>query len=154
MKLTGLLRACELLEPDCLVLMLKAVKHLSMNVALLDVLQNANAIEILIRILEEQSSSPHSTVGRFIISDILILQLTSRSPAILRKCQTIFSKHATTSAASTDHGKKKLHRRALSHVCSESSRPNLLSNNSPCPSSVTLLAPARVVGRFFGSMMG
>ncbi|KAJ4482552.1 armadillo-type protein [Lentinula aciculospora] len=56
-----LLRACELLEPECLVLMLKAVKHLSMNVSLLDVLQNANAIEILVRILEEQASSPYST---------------------------------------------------------------------------------------------
>ncbi|KAG6902525.1 hypothetical protein C0995_015343 [Termitomyces sp. Mi166 len=56
-----LLRACELLEPECLVLMLKAVKHLSMNANLLDVLQNANAIEILIRILDEQSSGPHST---------------------------------------------------------------------------------------------
>ncbi|KAE9393160.1 hypothetical protein BT96DRAFT_979042 [Gymnopus androsaceus JB14] len=56
-----LLRACELLEPECLVLMLKAVKHLSMNVALLDVLQNANAIEILVRILEEQATSPYST---------------------------------------------------------------------------------------------
>ncbi|KAF5380735.1 hypothetical protein D9757_007156 [Collybiopsis confluens] len=56
-----LLRACELLEPECLVLMLKAVKHLSMNVALLDVLQNANAIEVLVRILEEQSNSPYST---------------------------------------------------------------------------------------------
>ncbi|KAL0576321.1 Protein kinase of the Mitotic Exit Network [Marasmius crinis-equi] len=54
-----LLRACELLEPECLVLMLKAVKHLSMNVTLLDVLQNANAIEILVHILEEQSSGPH-----------------------------------------------------------------------------------------------
>ncbi|KAG6891524.1 hypothetical protein C0992_005059 [Termitomyces sp. T32_za158] len=56
-----LLRSCELLEPECLVLMLKAVKHLSMNANLLDVLQNANAIEILIRILDEQSSGPHST---------------------------------------------------------------------------------------------
>ncbi|KAG5719270.1 Cytokinesis protein sepH [Termitomyces sp. T112] len=56
-----LLRACELLEPECLVLMLKAVKHLSMNAPLLEVLQNANAIEILIRILDEQSSGPHST---------------------------------------------------------------------------------------------
>ncbi|KAG5635281.1 hypothetical protein H0H81_011829 [Sphagnurus paluster] len=56
-----LLRACELLEPECLVQMLKAVKHLSMNATLLDVLQNANAIEILIRILDEQSSGPHST---------------------------------------------------------------------------------------------
>ncbi|CAA7265498.1 unnamed protein product [Cyclocybe aegerita] len=56
-----LLRACELLEPECLVHMLKAVKHLSMNATMLEVLQNANAIEILIRILDEQSSGPHST---------------------------------------------------------------------------------------------
>ena len=61
-KLLGLLRACELLEPACLVQMLKAVKHLSMNPTLLEVLQNANAIEILTRILDEQSSGPHSTV--------------------------------------------------------------------------------------------
>lgn len=58
----GLLRACELLEPECLVQMLKAVKHLSMNATLLDVLQNANALEILIRILDEQSTGPHSAV--------------------------------------------------------------------------------------------
>ncbi|KAI0035206.1 hypothetical protein K488DRAFT_76773 [Vararia minispora EC-137] len=56
-----LLRACELLEPEYLVHMLKAVKHLSMNAMLLEVLQNANAIEILARILDEQSSGPHST---------------------------------------------------------------------------------------------
>ncbi|KAF7299411.1 Cytokinesis protein sepH [Mycena indigotica] len=56
-----LLRSCELLEPECLVQMLKAVKHLSMNATLLEVLQNANAIEILVKILEEQSSGPHST---------------------------------------------------------------------------------------------
>jgi hypothetical protein len=43
--------------------MLKAVKHLSMNATLLEVLQNANAIEILTRILDEHSSGPHSTVG-------------------------------------------------------------------------------------------
>lgn len=57
-----LLRACELLDPDCLVHMLKAVKHLSMNATLLEVLQNANALEILIRILDEQSTGPHSAV--------------------------------------------------------------------------------------------
>jgi hypothetical protein len=56
-----LLRACELLEPDCLVHLLRAVKHLSMNSNLLDVLQNANAIEILVRILDESSSGPHGT---------------------------------------------------------------------------------------------
>ncbi|KAH8077271.1 kinase-like protein [Cristinia sonorae] len=56
-----LLRACELLEPQYLVNMLKAVKHLSMNATLLEVLQNANAIEILVKILDEQSTGPHST---------------------------------------------------------------------------------------------
>lgn len=55
-----LLRACELLEPDHLVVILKAVKHLSMNPTLLDALQNANAIEILVRILDEHSAGPHS----------------------------------------------------------------------------------------------
>jgi len=58
----GLLRACELLEPECLVQMLKAVKHLSMNATLHEVLQNANALEILIRILEEHTSGPQSAV--------------------------------------------------------------------------------------------
>ncbi|KAL1733487.1 hypothetical protein EV714DRAFT_204640 [Schizophyllum commune] len=56
-----LLRACELLEPECLAQMLKAIKHLSMNPTLLEVLQNANAIEILVRILDEQSTGPHGT---------------------------------------------------------------------------------------------
>ena len=58
----GLLRACELLDPEHLVHMLKAVKHLSMSPTLLEVLQNANAIEILVKILDEQSIGPHSTV--------------------------------------------------------------------------------------------
>ncbi|KAG8969493.1 hypothetical protein FRC03_002354, partial [Tulasnella sp. 419] len=56
-----LLRACELLDPEHLVVMLKAVKHLSMSPTVLDVLQNANSIEILVRILEEQATGPHST---------------------------------------------------------------------------------------------
>lgn len=42
--------------------MLKAIKHLSMNATILEVLQNANAIEILARILDEQCSGPHSAV--------------------------------------------------------------------------------------------
>jgi hypothetical protein len=51
--------------------MLKAIKHLSMNAMLLEVLQNANAIEILTRILDEQSSGPHSTARRY--SNVLVL---------------------------------------------------------------------------------
>jgi len=63
--LVGLLRACEdtdKLDPQYLVLMLKAIKQLSMNANLLEVLQNANAIEILVKILDNQSTGPHSTV--------------------------------------------------------------------------------------------
>lgn len=63
--LLGLLRACELLEPQYLVNMLKAVKHLSMNATLLEVLQNANALEILIRLLDEQSSGSYSAASIF-----------------------------------------------------------------------------------------
>ncbi|KAH9059932.1 hypothetical protein EDB87DRAFT_1822411 [Lactarius vividus] len=44
--LGGLLRAYELSEPEYLVHMLKAIKHLSMNAMVLEVLQNANPIEI------------------------------------------------------------------------------------------------------------
>lgn len=54
-----------MLEPEYLVNMLKAVKHLSMNATLLEVLQNANAIEILVKILDEQSTGLHSTVSLY-----------------------------------------------------------------------------------------
>lgn len=64
----GLLRACELLEKKSmetvhLVQLLKAVKHLSMSPALLEALQNANALEILVRLLDERNSGQHSTVS-------------------------------------------------------------------------------------------
>jgi hypothetical protein len=104
----GLLRACELLEPECLVQMLKAVKHLSMNATMLEVLQNANALEILIRILEEQSSGPHSTVSHVFNERSNMLRILHH-----RKSQTMSSKHATTSAVSINQDKKKLHKLEL-----------------------------------------
>lgn len=85
------MRACELLEGDCLVQMLKAVKHLSMNPNLLEVLQNANAIEILIKLLDEDRAGPHGTVGRF--SDVRI----SYALCIPRRYPITSSKLATTS---------------------------------------------------------
>lgn len=88
----GLMRACELLEGDCLVQMLKAVKHLSMNANLLEVLQNANAIEILIKLLDEDRAGPHSTVGPF--SDARVPYLFCAP----RKYPTTSSKLATISA--------------------------------------------------------
>ncbi|KZS90479.1 hypothetical protein SISNIDRAFT_475331 [Sistotremastrum niveocremeum HHB9708] len=56
-----LLRACELLEPEHLIHMLKAIKHLSMSANLLDVLQNSNSIDILVRLLDEHGTGPHGT---------------------------------------------------------------------------------------------
>lgn len=44
-------------------MLLKAIKHLSMSPSLLDGLQNANCIEILITILTNQASGQHSTVS-------------------------------------------------------------------------------------------
>jgi hypothetical protein len=90
------LRTCELLEPECLVQMLKAVKHLSMNASLFEVLQNANALEILIHILDEQLSGLHSTVCFIIIIEfgdyrIHLVFGTRKSPIM-------YSRHVTTSA--------------------------------------------------------
>jgi len=91
----GLLRACELLEPECLVQMLKAVKHLSMNQTLLDVLQNANAIEILTKILDEQSTGSHSTVSHG--PPVVVVEVVTFSEN--RKCQITFSRRVIISAA-------------------------------------------------------
>ncbi|KAG8817392.1 hypothetical protein FRC17_011250 [Serendipita sp. 399] len=56
-----LLRGCELVEPEYLIILLKAIKHLSLSPSLLDVLQNANSIEILITLLTQHMSGPHGT---------------------------------------------------------------------------------------------
>lgn len=96
--------------------MLKAVKHLSMNSTLLDVLQNANAIEILVRILDEQSSGPHSTVCVLAVTMMSFTYLESR------KCPIISSRPASTSAASTNRVKRRPHKLELSLVSNESLR--------------------------------
>jgi hypothetical protein len=75
------------------VLMLKAVKHLSMNPTLLEVLQNANAIEILIRILDEQATGPHSAVSS---NDWLPVTEHILTPSP-RKYQITFSKRVIIS---------------------------------------------------------
>jgi hypothetical protein len=93
----GLLRACELLEPECLVQMLKAVKHLSMNQTLLDVLQNANAIEILTKILDEQGTGSHSTVRLWWIISLSLNLINGVLDD--RKCRITFSRHAIISVA-------------------------------------------------------
>lgn len=88
----GLLRACELLEPETLVQLLKAVKHLSMNATLLDVLQNANAIEILTKILDEQSSGPHSAVRitiTMVYAHLTTINIQEMSNHIFQTCYNL-----------------------------------------------------------------
>ena len=60
---SGLMRACEQSRTDVLVQLLKAVKHLSMSASLLETLQNSNALDILVRLLDNHSSGPHATVN-------------------------------------------------------------------------------------------
>ena len=76
--------------------MLKAIKHLSMNATLLEVLQNANAIEILTRILDEQSSGLHSTVRYKSPFLILCPVYNNTYYPLSRKCRIIYSRRATT----------------------------------------------------------
>ena len=103
----GLLRGCEILEPEYLVALLKAIKHLSMSQSLLDPLQNANAIEILIELLEKHNScSPHYTVGPYSKYLGVVFYFPCRSRRI------ISSKHVTTFADSTRGVRKKLHKPA------------------------------------------
>ena len=71
--------------------MLKAVKHLSMSATLLEVLQNANAIEILVKILDEQSSGPYSTVCCYLLMVPCNMLMTCT-----RKCVTMSSRPVTT----------------------------------------------------------
>lgn len=65
-----------------------------MNATLLDVLQNANALEVLIRILDEQSSGPHGTVWN---SAMILVSDDSPDANYFRKCPIISSRHAITS---------------------------------------------------------
>lgn len=51
-----------MLEPQLLVTALKAIKHLSTSPELIDVLQNSNAIEVLVRLLGQNNKGPHSNV--------------------------------------------------------------------------------------------
>lgn len=79
----GILRACEVLQPHHLVILLKSVKHLSMNVVLLDILQQANAIDVLVKILEAQDQGPHATV-RSSVGISVVSALTSSSLGVVK----------------------------------------------------------------------
>jgi hypothetical protein len=105
----GLLRGCEILEPEYLPALLKAIKHLSMSQSLLDPLQNANAIEILIELLEKHHScSPHYTVSLHDIYVGVVFYFHRRSHRITS------SKHVITFADSTKAVRKKLRKPASS----------------------------------------
>jgi hypothetical protein len=62
------LNTCNFLEPVLLVEILKSIKHLSTNTSTLEVLQNANAIEILTDVLGRHMAGPQSKVRFPILS--------------------------------------------------------------------------------------
>lgn len=142
------MRACELLEPEYLVQMLKAVKHLSMNASLLDVLQNANSIEILVRILDEHSSGPHITVNRYFED-----YRCQTNVCLRRKFRTTYSRRVITYVASIKLGRKKRHRQVSFRASNASLSLALLSDNSLYRFFVTLQARRRVVEHCFGNTM-
>ena len=60
----GLLKACESLSKKLLVIAIKAIKHLSTSPQLIEVLQNSNAMEILVGILGKNIKSSHANVSQ------------------------------------------------------------------------------------------
>jgi hypothetical protein len=61
---SGLLRACSSLSSPWLATTVKAVKHLSTSPPLLDVLQNADAIAVLVKVLDENLARSGTNVSR------------------------------------------------------------------------------------------
>lgn len=64
-KLTypGLLKACDSLPRKLLVTAIKAIKHLSTSPQLIEVLQNSNAMEVLVGLLGKTTRGLHSNVS-------------------------------------------------------------------------------------------
>ena len=92
------LNTCSALEPALLVVLLKSVYHLSTTASTLEVLQNANAIEIVTDVLADNISGPHSTVSIQFLSVILTNQLSTDShPPLARTSQEI-SNHVSRSS--------------------------------------------------------
>lgn len=67
---TGLVKALRMLTPDLLAPLLKTIKNLTMLPSALEVLQNANAIEILVGILAEPCEGKLGAVRRSCLSSL------------------------------------------------------------------------------------
>lgn len=61
--LTGILKACDLLSRKLLVVVVKAIKHLSTSPQLIEVLQNSNALEVLVGLLGRTMRGLHGNVS-------------------------------------------------------------------------------------------
>jgi hypothetical protein len=58
----GLLKVCETLPRRLLVVAIKAIKHLATSPQLIEVLQNSNAMEILVGLLGKTIKGAHANV--------------------------------------------------------------------------------------------
>ena len=128
--------------------MLKAVKHLSMNATLLEVLQNANVLEILIRILDEQSSGPHSTVSLFPTTCLCI-----PLKCFVRKYRIMCFRYVIISVVLTNRVRKKPRKQASFPTSSGSLKQVRLSSSLRCLFFATWPVPERAVGPCCGNTM-
>lgn len=85
----GLLKACDLLPRKLLVTAIKSIKHLSTSPQLIEVLQNSNAMEILVDLLGKSIKGSHSNVRP--ISNCRLLQFWAPSHPDLRNEFTQFT---------------------------------------------------------------
>lgn len=105
------LNTCNKLEPALLVVLLKSVYHLATTASTLEVLQNANAIEIVTDVLADNISGPHSTE---ISNHVRPRRCRPLSPATDRDpCPENRSyKRSTSCAGSTSPDRRRRRRRA------------------------------------------
>jgi hypothetical protein len=61
--IVGLLKACDALPRKLLVIAIKAIKHLATSPQLIEVLQNSNAMEILVGLLGKNIKGAHANVS-------------------------------------------------------------------------------------------
>lgn len=103
---SGLLKACDLLPRKLLVVAVKAIKHLSTSPQLIEVLQNSNALEVLVGLLGKMMKGAHGNVS---LHTALYLDRRADAP---RKSAPISSRRSSRCVDCPRHDKRKLLHRA------------------------------------------
>jgi len=79
----GLVKALDLLQGDLLVTILKTIRGLTMSSKALEVLQNADVIQVLVRIMKDHLHSSYSTVRQASLAHVWTAEIRGRRLLIL-----------------------------------------------------------------------